>query len=149
MDFEKCSEVSTHSLIVVAENKRKFTLRNSAKLPVRKVLVDGCLITDNTRLRCDYLFEIGKKCHCAVYLELKGSDIGQAFDQLVATIGQIVERHKTANLVCHIVASRVPRAGPSVQNLKLRMARKYKALLLVGTNEVTIDLQASVYGNHC
>jgi len=146
MDFEKCSDISTNARIVVVENKRKFTLRNQAKQSVRRVQVDGCLISDH-RPRCDYLFEIGKKCHCAVYLELKGGDISKAFEQLVATIGYIAKlnRHRESKLVCHIVASRVPRAGPKVQNLKVQMARKYNALLLVDTNEAVVDLQAATY----
>jgi len=106
MDFKRCSEDSKHPLIVVEENGRKFTIRNQGKKNVKKVRVDGCLI-DDKRQRCDYLFEIGHVCHCAIYLELKGSDIDHAFKQLVLTMKYLMNRHRNLTKVCHIVASRV------------------------------------------
>jgi hypothetical protein len=145
MDFKTCSKVSNDHNITVEENRRKFTLKNQGGEFVRKVQVDGCLIVD-ARIRCDYLFEIGKKCHCAVYVELKGSDIQKAFSQLLATVGYVGYRHKNSRVICQIVASRVPRAGTSIQNLKLKMARKHNALLLVGTSQVVVDLQSPLYG---
>lgn len=146
MDFKRCSEDSQHPLIVAEAEGRKFTIRNPAKKPVKKVQVDGCLIADE-RQRCDYLFELGKVCHCVIYLELKGSDIEHAFNQLVHTINYLAKRHQNRTKICHIVASRVPRAGPKVQNLKLQMARKYKALLFVDTQEANVNIEREPYHN--
>ena len=146
MDFERCSEDCAHPTIVVEENKRKFTLQKPQREKVIKIKVDGCLI-DDRRQRCDYIFEIGKSPHCAVYLELKGSDIDKAYRQLAATIGYLTERHQTCTKICHIVASRVPRAGPKVQNLKVQLARTHRAILFVGTQEVTIRISQPPYCN--
>ena len=144
MDFKRCSEDLQHSLTVVEENGRKFTIHNQKKKRIKKVQVDGCLVNDK-RQRCDYLFEIEQVCHCVIYLELKGSDIEHAFNQLAATMKYLERRHQTLTKVCHIVASRVPRAGPKVQNLKLQMARKHKALLFVDTQEANVNIEREPY----
>ncbi len=144
MDFERCSEDSRHPWLVVAENRRVFRIRNPTNQTIKKLRVDGCLIEDE-RIRCDYAFEVGARCHCVVYLELKGSDIEHAVAQLVATLGYLAKRHQSKRKICHIVASRVPRAGPKIQILKLEMNRAHQAALYVGTQEVTIDVRDEPY----
>jgi hypothetical protein len=141
---QHCTENRADTLIVITEHKRTFTLRNQTKRRVKKVRVDGCLINDK-RIRCDYVFELGQNCRCAVYVELKGSDVGYAFQQLVATMGYLVENHQECVRICHIVASRVPRAGPKVQTLQLKMRRAHNARLYVGTRLVTIDISTQPY----
>jgi hypothetical protein len=130
--------------MVVSESKRVFRIHNPSAEIVKTIQVDGCLITDS-RIRCDYAFEIRTISQCIIYLELKGADIEYAFRQLVATMGYLAHRHLGKRKVCHIVASRVPRAGPKVQNLKLEMKKTYDALLYVGTREVRIDVTKAPY----
>ncbi|MGA9768901.1 MAG: hypothetical protein WBV94_07670 [Blastocatellia bacterium] len=144
MDFKRCSEDLQHPSIVVKAEGRKFTIRNPKKRTIKKVHVDGCLIADD-RKRCDFLFEIGQVCHCVIYLELKGSDIEYAFQQLVLTMKYLASRHQKLKKVCHIVSSRVPRAGPKVQNLKRQMVQKHKALLFVDTQESNINIEREPY----
>lgn len=144
MDFDACSTKHKKPLIPVEESGRKFTIQNPQKALVIEVKVDGCLINDH-RERCDYLFEIGQKCHCVVYLELKGADIEKAYNQLIATIGYTKEKYKDSRKICHIVASRVPKSGPKVQNLKVSMAKKYKVLLKVDTDKTSINITTNHY----
>ncbi|MGB7925595.1 MAG: hypothetical protein WCF57_20320 [Pyrinomonadaceae bacterium] len=146
MDFERCSEDCSQINIVVGEMGRQFRINNANRLLIKKVQVDGCLI-DDERLRCDYLFEIEQATHCIIYLELKGSDLDHAFRQLVATMGYCGERHKSCKRVCHIVASRVPRAGPKVQTLKRMMVQKYRTLLYVNTQVANIDVTQHPYNS--
>jgi hypothetical protein len=147
MDFKRCSDKRKDLQIVVEENGRKFRIINAGRENINTVRVDSCLI-DDKRQRCDFLFEIGKSCYCVVYLELKGSDVEHAFKQLVATMGYLSTRHRVSTKICHIVASRVPRAGPKVQTLQLNMARKHRALLYVGTHEVKINIGHVPYKPH-
>lgn len=144
MNFEDCSTKHNKPLIVVEENGRKFTIQNPLRNLVVEVRVDGCLISDK-RERCDFLFEIGQDCHCVIYLELKGSDIEKAYNQLIATIGYTKEKYKTSKKVCHIVASRVPKAGPKIQNLKTSMVKKYQILLQVDTDRSFINISVNPY----
>lgn len=144
MDFKSCSEDSQHPFIVAKAEGRKFTIRNPRKKTIKKVLVDGCLI-DDKRQRCDYLFEIGQVCHCVIYLELKGADIEKAFNQLISTLKHLESRHQKLIRVCHIVASRVPRAIPKVYELKSKMVKKYRVQLFVHTNKADVDIEREPY----
>lgn len=139
MNFEKCSEKRHDRIISVSEKGRKFEIRNNSLKTICVVEVDGCLIDDG-RERCDYLFEMGNPELRAVYVELKGGDIGKAFKQLAATIGYCGNRHLRHVKYCYIVASRVPRSGPKIQTLKKTMAKKYKVQLYVKTQKAVFHV---------
>lgn len=132
MDFEKCSVIAKDKLITAEENKRKFIIVNKNGKEIRKVKVDGCLINDQ-RERCDYLFEIGAPFTRVIYLELKGADVGKAFHQLEATIKACSKRHSGVERCCHIVASRVPKMGPKLQNIKKGFINKNKTPVYLST----------------
>jgi hypothetical protein len=138
MDFERCSTSGRDPRISISENGRTFRMNNPNRRWVARVQVDGCLISGEQE-RCDYLLEIDDPCQRAIYLELKGANIRKAYAQLVATINQpqLMERHKHSERICHIVASRVPRANPRVQQMKAQMLKDYKVQLFVHTTEVT------------
>jgi len=129
-------------LIVAEERGRKLRIKNAKRVEVIRIEVDGCLI-DDERLRCDYVFEIG--AHCAIYLELKGKDVKHAYQQLAATLGYLESRHVRIERVCHLVASRVPRATPGVIGLKEKMARMHGVLLEIHTREGAVDLSKPPY----
>lgn len=135
LKFEQCTECSQNPIITVSENRRKFVIRNDGKRFINKVTVDGCLIDDD-RERCDFLFEICNEDSsiCLVYyVELKGCDIEKACKQLSATMSYCSERHCSNRNICYIVASRVPKAGTEVQNMKKTFISKCKAQLFVTT----------------
>lgn len=116
---------------------------NDAGITVATIKIDGCYITDN-RLRCDYLFELGEPPHYALYVELKGSDVGKAYAQLEATLGYFNQRHTGVPRTCYIIASRVPKTTtPKVQQLQRKLAR-LKVLLEIKTNKHTIKTSAYV-----
>ncbi len=137
MDFEKCTEIRKDKIIVVEEKGRKFELINEDSKLIGVVKVDDCLIDDH-RERCDYLFEIMKPISDVIYLELKGEDIQKAYNQLVETLGYCRDRHLNISKCCHIVASRVPKAGPKVQVLKKKMVSKYRVQLIVNTQKARV-----------
>ena len=145
MNFDKCTVVRTDPIIVAEESGRKFIIRNDKRLLVSVIRIDGCLILGAGEKRCDYLFEIGPSFHCAIYLELKGADIARAFQQLAATLLALKPRPDACSTVCHIVASRVPKLTPSVQQAKLRLARDHRALAYIGTTQVAISLTQVPY----
>ena len=142
--FSSCSEVRNDPIVVISEKGRKFTIINTQRETIVKIRVDGCLINDE-RKRCDFLFEIGSECYCAIYVELKGSNVGRAFEQLTSTLDCICHRHSNHKIICHIVSSRSPRLGTEIQNMKLSMARKYKSLLHIGTTSVSINIDKHPY----
>lgn len=137
MDYGKCATQSTHKIITAQENKRKLTIKNPQNKFVSKIQVDGCLPIKSGK-RCDYMFEIGTPPKKIIYLELKGCDIEKAYMQLVSTIDTFHSAHHACQKECHIVASRIPKAGPKVQQLKIKMLKTKQAALIVNTNQAVI-----------
>jgi len=134
MDFDACSEITKHKIVQVSENKMKFVIKNNIETSIRKVIVDGCLINDH-RQRCDYLFEINDAFNYVIYVELKGCDIEKAFEQLDSTVNICRTRHSSAKTkTCYIVASRVPKIGTKIQNLKKKFIAKNLIQVQIHTN---------------
>jgi len=144
MDYGNCTTQTTNKLITANEHNRKLTIKNPSGKAVRKIKVDGCLIVDSSK-RCDYMFEIientaSDKIGSVIYLELKGRHIQEAYEQLVATIDRFIAEHHGIKKACHIVASRVPRTGPEVQQLQVEMLRKKQAKLTVSTVQAFVTI---------
>ncbi len=143
MDYGKCSTQSTNKIIPAVEHKRKLTINNPSGKVVRKIQVDKCLPI-KSGLRCDYMFEIddlaSQVIYWVIYLELKGCDIEKAYNQLVATIDRFIVEHRGIKKDCHIVASRVPKTGPKVQQLKIRLLKEKKATLIVSTDQAFVTI---------
>lgn len=138
MEYGKCATETTHKIITAEENKRKLILNNPSQRLVRKIQIDGCLPVEGKR--CDYMFEIDKPTTEVIYLELKGCDIEKACLQLTETIDLFLNKHRHIKRSCHIVASRVPKAGTKVQQLKVQMLKNKKVELIVSTDQATVQI---------
>ncbi|MFZ2449214.1 MAG: hypothetical protein WAW36_01695 [Methylovulum miyakonense] len=139
MDYGNCATLSTNKIVTAEENGRKLTLNNPTQRSITKVQVDGCLPIPVGK-RCDYLFEIGEPATLVIYLELKGCDIPKAYEQLTATIDLFRSKHDGCKKICHIVASRVPKAGPETQQLKIKLLKTKQAELIVNTNQAFVNV---------
>lgn len=132
---------------VAVEGRRKLTLlREKCTRRVVRVRVDGGRITDQQE-RCDYLFEIfsanlSTLCEWLIFVELKGSDIEKACNQLIATITRLRGDYPTVSRVeAYIVCSYVPRSGATVQRLQEAMRRKHpKVSLYVKSDQATVNI---------
>ena len=71
------------SKIIIQENKSKYIAKNNDTALVEQYKVDGCLITKG--IRCDYLLINSSKLK-SYFIELKGSDINHAVDQIDQSI---------------------------------------------------------------
>lgn len=139
-----CCKESKNPIIVVEECSRKFTINNPNKEFVCQVLVDNCLMKGATE-RCDYLFEIGENCDSVIYVELKGADISKALRQLESTVAYTQSKHGSSRRFLHIVASRVPKAGPRIQELKVKIAKKTGIRLFVDTDIAYVNISKPPY----
>lgn len=148
MDYGKCVTQSTHKIITAEENRRKLTINNPSEKTIRKIRVDGCLPIGSGK-RCDYMFEIDSlpcienplpRMYRVIYLELKGCDVEKAYEQLLATIHIFHSKHKETKRECHIVASRVPKAGTKVQQLKIQMKKNTQVELIVSTDKAFVTV---------
>ncbi len=120
-----CAEKIKDKKIVCEENKRKITFVNPAGIVVEKITVDGCQLTDG--VRCDFLVRYDKNEH---FIELKGSDINHAFEQLSRTITLLGENNcKKRN--CYVISSRSPLSATEIQIWRVKFRKKYHSDLIV------------------
>jgi len=122
----RCKTATSSSKIVCEEKASKITFVNASHQEVIKILVDGCAITEGAR--CDYLVLNGQgKEH---FVELKGSDVSHAVEQLEASIN-ILSANPRSEKLCFIVSSRCPLLTTKIQDLKARFKKKYNATLII------------------
>jgi hypothetical protein len=137
-----CTVYTEASSVKVEEKKAKavFLNPNSKKYSVTEI--DGCLIKDGAR--CDFLVcEIGS---ASVFVELKGSKIEKACDQLLATIDrEEVKPFLEKKIGFLVVASQSkPSCKTTIQKRAQKFSTKYKAGFRVSTSVHKFDIHEVV-----
>ncbi len=139
--FKECEKASSDQLIPLQENKSKCVIENPNQFTIYIVQVDGCAIKEG--LRCDYLvFPEPKdiKKNLEIYIELKGSKISHAIEQLEATMRKLSDDSAKSEKVCIIVSTRCPITGNDIQNFKKKFKTTYNAKLEVKNKTYTYCL---------
>lgn len=135
--------------VSVEENATKATFSNPAKKKFTKTQIDGCLVKNQTA--CDWL--IVRDSKDGVLVELKGSDVAHALDQIEASFKFLREAQRlTPNrggLIVCTKRSQHPAFNSKVQRVKDRLMKNYSAPLhiIVGNKELDFDklLQYAAY----
>lgn len=123
---------SKNKIIPLSENKCVLKIINKNKHKIEIHHVDGGIINDN-RIRCDYLFyDTKRKEH---YLELKGSDIGHALEQIISTINILGKNIYKDSKVSFIICTRHPQMDSKIQKLKKKIMKEYNSKLIVKAKE--------------
>lgn len=78
----------SHSEFTSSENGCEHRGKNIARCNVRQFKIDGGVFKDETTPRCDYLL-LNDDRTTSYYIELKGSDLPKAIEQLEHTISMI------------------------------------------------------------
>ncbi|MFC2092516.1 hypothetical protein ACFLSV_01325 [Bacteroidota bacterium] len=125
--FGDCEKKVTHKKIVLEENKSKITFNNPKKQFVRVILIDGCVIKSG--VRCDNL--VIDNISIEYFVELKGSDVNHAVDQIIRTIELTSNNPKSQHKYCFIISSRCPLLSPEIQILKKKFKKCYNAILII------------------
>jgi len=90
-----------------------------------KIKVDDCLIKKESGSRkCDFLF-LDCTSNKAFFVELKGQDLGDAIEQIKATIPQLHPQLSQFSYCCRIVQSKV--IGATQQNKKVALIQFLKS----------------------
>jgi aspartokinase len=135
----ECEELKCIKRIVLEENKSKITFLNPHQNEIVVVKVDGCVFKkEDEDIRCDYA--ILPKEEFEIYVELKGSDIPHAVEQLEATIKKLSKDSKSIEKLCFIVSTRVPKQGNNIQQLKVKFKNKYNSEFRVKNLQDEFDL---------
>lgn len=137
----KCTNVARHTLIKVEENRRKVIFFNEDRMEYSISVVDGCLIKNG--IRADYL--ISKNKVASVVVELKGSGVEHACDQLLATVEHeniIPLLEKKIGFI--VVCSKYPRFDSFVARAKNKCAKKYRAGFHVVCDQRELNIERVV-----
>ena len=133
---ETCISQTTDSQIRFEENKRKIIFLNPQRLPYERVDVDGCTI--NEGVRCDKLLLSADERE-ERYVELKGTDVMHAIDQLEETIKRLGEY--TDNRHAYVVSTNVAPAINTKRQAKIKYFKeKYCAELKIQEKQLTVSL---------
>ncbi len=126
-DFGKCEHSDRRRRIPLAEKRCNMFFINPKGLKVRRIVVDGCAITDGPR--CDWL--IITRDAVEHYVELKGSDVKHALEQIEETIKQISADARCCPKLAFVISRRMPLLGTDLQNRSHRFKKQYNAVLRV------------------
>jgi hypothetical protein len=126
---EDCVEAVRHSKVKVEEQGRKAVFLNPDQALIKKVHVDGCLMT-GTGPKADYI--VSKPGVVDVIVELKGKDVPHARDQIVATL-PVWRAHPpfSSKIAGLIVCSRSPLSSSELQIMKAKALIRHKLWLEV------------------
>ncbi|MFC3071080.1 hypothetical protein [Phenylobacterium soli] len=137
----ECSEAVSHSKIKVEENGRKAIFKNPEKEPYVRTLVDGCIVTEGPRT--DYL--VSKAGKASVLVELKGSDVAKACEQLLASAKHPnVKPLLEGRLGFLVICSKYPRFDTFVAKAKQQCAKQHKAGFHVVCDQGEFDIERVV-----
>ncbi len=129
---QTCTTKTTASNVTVSENGRSANFLNPQKEEILKIRIDGCLVKEGKR--CDWIVS---KPNCVdVLVELKGTDVDHAVEQIMATLSfwipnSYFDKDNTFKLAGLIVCSQYPKIDTKIQRAKLAIAKKYRVPLHV------------------
>ena len=116
------------SKIICEEKGRKYIAHNEQQKCIYKVKVDGGLIKDNAR--CDWAVAVVSKegtLEEIFLVELKGSDVDHAFDQITGTLSFMSTKYPAKKWFARVVCSKVSSPKLNGNNYK-RLDKKLKEL---------------------
>lgn len=146
LSHSNCCTLSKKKVISFQDkgSHRKMIFRNPSELEILEVHIDNCIIKGE-RIRCDFMLYIEEKNDKfrENYIEIKGSDIEHAVNQITSTIDYLIENHKTrknTSRAGYIICSKYPSADTSSQSHKIKMRKKYNLDLTIKTNKLEVAI---------
>ncbi|MBD9468002.1 hypothetical protein [Pseudoxanthomonas sp. PXM01] len=140
MTCADCRNVTKDSNVKVAEGARSAVFKNLKKAAYHRVRVDGCLIKNKTA--ADFMVScpgVG-----SVVVELKGTDVEHAVDQIDATLEHVKGCEKLKELrpfAGLVVCARYPRFDTGLQRLTKKFVAKHKVPIHVVAKNDEFDLE--------
>lgn len=107
--------------ISISENRKKYLLHNDLSNYIAVFHVDGAMVRDNDKIKCDNLLidATGMK---AIFVELKGTDLAHALQQINQTIDMMRDDIPNCTKYARIVTSNrtnVPNIRANPEYIKL------------------------------
>jgi hypothetical protein len=128
MEKHRCADCNNNKIVVAQDEKNpkcEYRLINNSAKRVCKVTVDGCYVTEDKR--CDFLL-IDCDSKAAFFIELKGSDVLKAVEQIDETINRFWHQMNGFIINGRIVSTKVPVPRLFMNNPKTqRLEKKLKS----------------------
>lgn len=131
-----CVKDCVDANIVFEQNRRRVCFYNPNRQICKCVQVDGCAITEG--IRCDNMLTSHDE-RCEYFVELKGTDVKHAIEQLrvsIQTLGEFTD-DRSAYVVSTNVA---PALTTTIQRAKRDFRTKFQAELIIKEKQAEIRL---------
>lgn len=131
-----CVKDCADANIVFEQNRRRVCFYNPNRQICKCVQVDGCAITEG--IRCDNMLTFHDE-RCEYFVELKGTDVKHAIEQLrvsIQTLGEFTD-DRSAYVVSTNVA---PALTTTIQRAKRDFRTKFQAELIIKEKQADIRL---------
>jgi hypothetical protein len=141
VDLNALGRLTPNRVIVFREKNKRIAFENAQAVTVREVHLDNEALPPDFGPRCDGVLvcpaEVPNHEH---YVELKGSDVGHAVEQLRNSLQKLSRDVARQPKSCYVISSRVPRAGTDIQRFQRQFHRQYVSMLYVRSREMTVAL---------
>ncbi len=142
MTLANCRKSVTDPRVKFEEKGKQVIFVNPARDPFFKTRVDGCL--KDCSPACDWVAT--KPSRGDVLVELKGSDVSHALEQLLSTAHYWTTKgYRAGELAALVVCSQYPRISTGIQQARLTFRRQFKAPLHVVSRNREFDIE-SLFG---
>jgi hypothetical protein len=121
---------------VTEEKRSRVEFENATRLEVEQIQVDGCAITDGRR--CDWLINV-EATNRSVFVELKGSDVNHAVEQLTRA-HDVLREVRLPNVTWIVSSQRCPLASTEVQQLTIKLRKRKGVSFILRNSPVSVNL---------
>lgn len=128
----------------ISEKRSRLLIENNSHT-LHAIKIDGGILNSSTTKKCDYLVIKSNKINTLdeklLFIELKGSDIKMAIEQISETIKQL----DTGNIPSQgviIAAKRVPKEDSSTQRLRLEARKKHNINFYIKSSPHTVSVNS-------
>jgi hypothetical protein len=125
-----CIQVHRKNEFPVAEQKSVVIFSNPEQREIQQIDIDGCVFKQGDGERCDKLLVINGN-DMSIFVELKGSDVDKAIQQLATTQTQLPEYARRTNIWIVSYSAHEPYHTTTEQILRFKARKKYSARLLI------------------
>lgn len=133
-----CTEKVSHSRIKVEENRVKAVFKNDARSFFEVTQIDDCLVKGG--IRCDKL--VSRCDDISILVELKGSDVTHAKDQLFASAANKHVKSLLKDTVGFlVVCTKYPKFDTFVKKAKDKAAKDFGTGFHVVKNEGEFNIE--------
>ncbi len=139
--LNRMGQTTTNRRIVFSANRKRIEFVNANSRTIRKIELDNENLPGSFGLRCDGILVGDESMDLHEhYIELKGSDVRHAIEQLANTLKHLSREPRIQKKSCYAICSRIPRAGTDIQIAKKRFRTRYSALLSFTTRQAQVNL---------